>query len=479
MTDARPSERATIVAVSGLALADPFLELLQVVMPVRFVPGAQEPAGIGSVTLRVVATPTELSGTIATACLRTGTPTSSTSLRPQSVTFSSDRSTPFPFVGRSLETSIPSVCGYLTPIPDERVLASTSEGVLWATGGKEGQPTYRSGMPWPSVSPQTPFFQIFSGARFLDALPVIDFLKKYTVEARRPDPPLRAAFMIDDPNLHSMRYGFVDYSDVVRHATRYRYHMSFATIPLDTWYTHPGAARLFKEARSQVSLLVHGNNHLKNELAQVYSLAQRTNLLAQAIERMRRFSARTGVGFSPLMVPPHGACHDEVLRAMPAHGYLGACVSAGSLTHHNPEKPWTKLLGYRPYETIGACDVLPRWGLTSHVHATVLVAAYLGQAMIVMGHHQDMREGLDRFDRLADYINSLGTVTWADLQTLHALGRRGDPAADIRRVPPRYAEQEFGDVPFVAGLRRFATEGRDRFAPMYNRLFKDTRHVQP
>ena len=71
-------------------------------------------------------------------------------------------------------------------------------------------------------------------------------------------PPVRACFLFDDPNLHRPTYGYVRYHDLVEEADRHDYHVSFAMIPLDGWFTHHATARLFRERSDRLSLLELG-----------------------------------------------------------------------------------------------------------------------------------------------------------------------------------------------------------------------------
>src|SRR6266480_3662974 len=100
--------------------------------------------------------------------------------------------------------------------------------------------------------------------------------------------------MFDDPNLHWRSYGYIHYPELVDHARRHNYHACFATVPMDSWYAHPKTASLFRENRTRVSLLIHGNDHTYYELAVARSDESRQALAAQAlrrIERLERLSA--------------------------------------------------------------------------------------------------------------------------------------------------------------------------------------------
>lgn len=342
------------------------------------------------------------------------------------VTFSDDAEVPDPFRGRMLSTRVTADQSFLTMRGDDRVLASAGRNPIWTVSEVQGVKHFRSALALPTMSPTENFSDLFSGERFLEALPLIDFLRR-AEPADYERPPLRAAFIIDDPNLHWPRYGFVDYRELATHAEKEHYHVAFATIPMDTWFTHSGAAGVFRRNSRRISLLIHGNNHGRDELARPYSDDARKGLLHQAIRRIERLEAKANVKVCRVMVPPHGACSSRVLADLPERGFEAACISAGSLRAHNRDHSWVKTLGYAPSEIIHGCPVLPRWGLTGNVENTLLVAAYLGQPMILRGHHDDLKEGLGVFERYACFINGLGDVVWSnltDLCRLNYLARR-------------------------------------------------------
>ena len=93
-------------------------------------------------------------------------------------------------------------------------------------------------------------------------------------------------------------------------------------------------------------------------------------------------------------------------------------MSHGSLHFHNKGRPWTKKLGYSVAELIEGCPTLPRWGFSAHTTNTILLAAFLGQAIVLRGHQQELRDGVELLDQLARFINSLGPVSWSNLTDL-------------------------------------------------------------
>lgn len=338
-------------------------------------------------------------------------------LLPSTVQFSSDAEVPPPFRGRRLTTGVAADWSGCVPQAEERVLASVDRTPVWTVRDTPGGPQYRSSLALPSLPPEGAFGDVFSGERFLALLPLIHFLRRMDLRAYQP-PPLRAAYIIDDPNLHWPRYGYVDYRAVAERARRENYHVAFATMPIDTWFTHASAVRVFRSHPNALSLLVHGNNHLKDELARHYTAEGRIALLRQALRRVERLERKSGLHVDRVMVPPHGACSAEMLAAMPRCGFEAACVSAGSLRAHNAGRPWTRTLGYLPSDTVEDCSVLPRWAIGPHVESTILLAAYLGQAIVLRGHHRDLRHGLEVLDESAAVVNRLGAVRWSGLSEI-------------------------------------------------------------
>ncbi|MCI0591397.1 MAG: hypothetical protein L0Y67_07340 [Gammaproteobacteria bacterium] len=354
----------------------------------------------------------------------------------KNVEFTDDPGVPFPFRGRTLSTKLPKNLAVLSLRANEKVLATSQQGPIWTMSETGRAKHFRSTLPLPQISITQNFSDMFNGTRFLDMLPVLQFLREMDASRVYMSAPLRAGFIIDDPNLHWPRYGFVDYRVVAAHAKAGVYHVSFATIPLDTWYTHEKTAELFQQNSRWLSLLVHGNNHAKKELAGNYPEATRKALLQQAIQRIERLERKANLRICRVMVPPHGACSNKMLAELPQHGFESACISAGSLRAYNQDESWTKTLGFYPSEIIEGCPVLPRWGLTGHTKNTLLLAAYLGQPMILRGHHQDLKDGVEVLDEYARFINGLGIVFWSSMTALSRMNYQWRMEGTTCRVKP-------------------------------------------
>lgn len=344
-----------------------------------------------------------------------------------SIRFADDRAVPWPYRGRSIAVRIElaaSVHKALGSVGD-RILATDAEGrPIWSLAGSAAGLTHATALRLPHMLLGEDVGLAAAGERFIQVLPLFHFIAEMTNRQRLLNPPLRAAFIIDDPNLHWPSYGFADYRAIAASARRERYHVAFATIPLDGWWIHAKTAEIFRAHSDGLSLLIHGNNHARQELAQCYSREAMAGLLQEAVSRIRQLEAKSGLAVSRVMVPPHGACSARILAEMPRYHFESACISAGSLRAHNTGQAWTNTLGLAPSEVVEGCPVLPRWAFGSASDATLLAAAYLGQPLILRGHHHDLKNGLDVLRGLASTINTLGDVRWGSLSELSRLNYR-------------------------------------------------------
>lgn len=298
------------------------------------------------------------------------------------------------------------------------VLASKAGATIWALQEAGANYHHFAALPIPELNDGEPLFQYFHGKQFLQLLPLFLFLRALTNDKSWEPPPLQACFMFDDPNLHWPTYGFIDFAKVLQDAILNNYHVSFATIPLDTWFVHMPTAALFKQHSERLSLLIHGNDHITEELARAYSEEERIQILLQALRRIGAFERRSGIEVSRVMAPPHGACSESALREMAHMGFEAAGISKGSLRCYNKQAPWLRTLGMMPSDIIGGLPVFPRFPFSGSCYNSILLAALLHQPIIPMGHHHDIAEGLKLFADLSGFVNSLGNVFWADMKLI-------------------------------------------------------------
>jgi hypothetical protein len=250
-------------------------------------------------------------------------------------------------------------------------------------------------------------------ARWLSLLPLVHFLRDVAGELRWTRPQTRAMFIVDDPNLHWWSYGFVDFRRLAEEARAEGYHVAMATIPLDAWLIHPGVARLFRERQGALSLLLHGNDHAREELGQLRTDEEASALLAQALRRVESLERRSRLRLSRLMVAPHNRCSEQMMRAMALTGFEGLCHTGGA-----PGSTEQLLAGWEPADLLGGgLPVFPRLHIRSP-RDDLLLRSFLGQPLIVYAHHGDFIHEPDLLAESAAFINHEPAVTWGSAESL-------------------------------------------------------------
>ena len=253
--------------------------------------------------------------------------------------------------------------------------------------------------------------------RCMGLVALLQFLREVCGELDWGEQPLRASFVIDDPNLHWPSYGHLGYSEMIAQASRHGYHVALAMVPLDGWLANRRAAALVKENPAAVSLVVHGNDHVARELGRLLDDATAETALAHALRRVAAFERRSGVKVERVMVPPHEVCSTFALNAMFRLGFDGACI--GRRNPWNDQLPlpslrrWT-LLKWHPADPVEGLPIIPRYPIILSREELAL-RAFLRQPLILFGHHWDFSQGLDLLAEAADYINGLGDVQWSSV----------------------------------------------------------------
>jgi hypothetical protein len=275
--------------------------------------------------------------------------------------------------------------------------------------------------------------------RCLALLALVHFLRRVAGDRLPTPPPLRAAFVLDDPNLHWPTYGHVRYSALAGDAATHGYHVAIATVPLDSWFVHPRARRIFQSCGRELSLLVHGNLHDGPELGDVHSEATAARIGADALRRVAVMERRTGLAVSPVMAPPHERLSEPAARGMLACGFEAMTMSR---PHPWLDGEWLArppgagpLVGWEIAEQIaGGLPVLLRSAL-SHPREDLVLRAFLDQPLILYGHPADLAGGLDTLREAAAQVNRLGPVWWTSLEDMvrsSVVTRRAGARLDVR-----------------------------------------------
>ena len=316
----------------------------------------------------------------------------------------------------------------VAPLPAdgaEVVLATIDGSPAWVRRGCAGGPHDRVALAPAELGPVEVLRTRLAGGRSLAVLALVQFLRDLTAARRWRLPATRAAFVIDDPNLRWPTYGHVSYAELSRSALTSGYHVSIAMVPLDGWPAHPRAVTLFHERREQLSLCIHGNNHYGGELGHQRTSEAQLAQVAQALRRVRAFERRTALRIDRVMVPPHERMSTGAAGAMLACGYEAV---AGTRTFpwleqaSSPDVPWLT----RPDDA----DVLTGWGSAvlmpgglpmlvrmpfEDAREEIVIRAFLGQPVVLYGHHDLLEHGPEGLQRAAAAINRLGDTHWSSL----------------------------------------------------------------
>jgi hypothetical protein len=302
-------------------------------------------------------------------------------------------------------------------VADGVVYASRERTPVW--GRPAGSATELAAVPPPELGEDESLRDLLRPGRFLAALPLLHFLRRLTAADAWSLPPLRAAFQIDDPNLHWTSYGHISYPELARDATERNYHVAMAMVPLDGWYAHRGAVRLFRERADRLSLLMHGNDHVKSELGQ-RSVETGRRLVAQALRRIAAFERKSRLEVSRVMVAPHGECSDELMVAMGLTSVEALCIEWPYWWRRGREPLTGPLSGWEPGDfLVGGLPILPRHPMTSNTDE-LLFRALLGGPIVMTGHQDELAGGLDVLRSAAGFVNALGDVRWMSLGAIAA-----------------------------------------------------------
>lgn len=320
------------------------------------------------------------------------------------------------------------------------VAAATRRGPLWLVepGGRQ---TVAVGPA--ELDAAEPLAARLTAGRFLALLPLVQLLRQIAGASGWAAPPLRASFLFDDPNLHLPSYGHLRFAELARHAAEHDYRADFAMVPLDAWYAHPSAAALFRPPSPRLALILHGNDHLRRELARPQSEREALPPLAQALRRAARFERRYGVPVARVMAPPHGACSEGTVRALGRLGFEALCISR--------PYPWLEappadrpLARWEPADLVHGLPVLGRTHFDASPDELVL-GAFLNRPIVLYGHHQDVAGGLERLAQPARLARSLG-ARFGSVEEVARAAYATQHDGDELRVRP-YARIVDVDVP--------------------------------
>jgi len=257
-------------------------------------------------------------------------------------------------------------------------------------------------------------FEYFNGERFLELLPLMNFVSQLVQETDWRPTSLPACLVIDDPSLYRPSYGHLEFRQLAEHAVKYNFFVSVATIPLDTWWVSRRVAETFRSYHPRLSLLIHGNDHTANDMLLQHDGDLCRMVAAQALRRMERLRRAHRLEVLRVMEAPHGAITNEMFPHLLALGYEAALGTTRLLAVHNPKVNWPTSLGLHRSQILGGgLPVIPRIKMTPNWRNAVVIAAFLRQPIVIVLHHGDVADGYEPLIEIARVINQLEDVSWA------------------------------------------------------------------
>jgi len=367
--------------------------------------------------------------------------------------------------GRSLSDGRATGLEPLDPAPGESILAGGVRGPLWLRAGR-GE---RVALAPAELGSDERLRSHLRRERFLALLPLVHFLREVAGERAWRAPPLRAAFVFDDPNLHARRYGHLDFAALGAAAAEADFHLAIAAVPLDLRRASTRAARPFLDRPDRLSIAVHGNDHRGAELERLRDLVAARRTVAQARARVAAFTARTGIDVPAIMVAPHERCPPLAMRALLEQGFEALAISRDfpRPPGATPYGAWP-LDGWEPTERVGGgLPLISRYSWCRPVEDEIVLRAFLDQPIVLYGHHDLLADGPARLLALAAAVNGLGAVRWSSLAAIARASvesRREGGRLDLRLLTRRADVELPADVGSVtlAGVRAEASGERLR-----------------
>jgi hypothetical protein len=349
----------------------------------------------------------------------------------------------WPFAGLELQEETDRVLATIAGEGLQPIVLSEERPVIAKAAG--GRVLLAAGGDWPGGVPHL-LRSGFCPGRFLDALPVLVFVRDALGPAAWTRAGLLATIVVDDPNLAGFRYGHLDFRIAAANARKVDFHLSLGFVPLDYRKTAPAVADFFRRHDDVLSLVMHGIDHLSRELARPADAAVCANRVRTALARVRDHEARTALSCPAVMTMPHGASTPEWIRALSEAGYHAAYSGrAYAFTDDAQAAGAPRDYELRPAElSLAGFPMLKRWSL-DHPHDDLLFGAFLGQPTILYTHHNHFAKGWDSFIAEIDFVNRQVRPRWTnslDLVRSNWLRRRVGGRTEVRA----YANQVVVDA---------------------------------
>ena len=274
---------------------------------------------------------------------------------------------------------------------------------------------------------------------FSEIAPAMMFIRHCAGERAWHTPSQYANLTIDDAWL-TEPYGNLNYAGLLQEMQKANFHTTIAFVPWNFDRSQPGVVSLFKKHPDRYSICVHGDNHDHQEFYDYTTnpLVDQVAAIKQAIARMERFKALTGIPYDRVMSWPHEVVPPvPTLAALKEYNFL-ADVNADvvPLGLKRPDDPQFAL---RSGSTLFA-DFLTIKRLPASVrsaHSQIAVDSFLGNPILFYAHQDFFAADNGAFDDTARLVNRIQPETiWTSLgevaRHFYLLRRRDDENYDVK-----------------------------------------------
>jgi hypothetical protein len=224
-----------------------------------------------------------------------------------------------------------------------------------------------------------------------------------------------ANFTIDDPWLREP-YGYVDYKGLLGEMEKHNFHTTIAFIPWNYGRSQSEVVSLFQNHPDRLSIAVHGNDHDHKEFTDYRSkpLTVQVGDLKQALARMERFQALTGIAYDKVMIFPHSIAPEQTLGALKTYNYLATVNSSNVPQNAIRRAGLSELL--RPVTlSFQGFPSISRYS-PKVPEAYLAINQFLGNALFFYDHSDFFSKTIGAFDHVSDEVNKREPSTeWRSL----------------------------------------------------------------
>ena len=263
---------------------------------------------------------------------------------------------------------------------------------------------------------------------FLDAVPLVLYLRWAFAEQIGPDRCHLATLVVDDPLLRP-RYGFLDFDDALAAMRRENFSTTIAFIPWNWWRSKKGAVDLFARNPGHLSLVVHGNDHTGGEFG-IHAGESLNGMVAAATSRMEKMHQRTGIAWSKVMVFPQGVFSIASLRALKCNNFIAAANTEVRPTDRDAQRIAISELWNMAIMRYASFAVYTR----RYMHHGIENIAFdlaLGKPCVLVAHHDAFRNSAHELIEFVRKINALDCdVVWTSLHDVAIRTHRSNSNED-------------------------------------------------